>query len=559
MSKKGFQASFFFTTNATAFSQGDVINPKPLHQEKSWASCGPSNKVGNQPIFPSAFGVPYTPRSPLASSSNEHAFVKNAFQSDSKSPTQQQPASIFQPTTTEQPPVHPSLSLPRNNFAKGTTAAFYSPTEIIVDQRRDRMLHISAMPEFAQKSPEELRYEDYSRECKGLPCSYSSHAAPAPDLKHWDRTFGPPKQYFGDPKPKYSGQLPIFPGAADSYSGASLFSHPTSSPFTAAQFPKHGFSSAPFAAAFRASPLTSESSGGLFGKPSPGYAFTLFGAPLSNSAASGSASLGDGAASNNNPAGKPLFGKPAAANPQSNATSTAPAVFSPQADEIIPSAASSTPTSTPLFGAPNTGDSIANPTALGSNTSSRWNRWLDSVAPTASAKVPHAPTTLFGALNANPTALASSTSVASTASAKAPHAFAFSTPTGSTSDATPTPFASVAKSISLEGSTTLPHCTPSTVQATSVSPPLFGSSEYPTTSQGSQVVPFQPETVKQDDCILQFQHICSMPQNSDKCAEELRFEDYKVNRKGQSGNQPYPSVHPSKIGVSTGVFPRLHA
>lgn len=78
---------------------------------------------------------------------------------------------------------------------------------------------------------------------------------------------------------------------------------------------------------------------------------------------------------------------------------------------------------------------------------------------------------------------------------------------------------------------------------------------YPTTGQGSRVVQFSPETIKQADQTQQFRHICSMAQYADKSSEELRFEDYVTNCKGQPGSQPYPSVHPSKIGGSTGVLP----
>lgn len=77
---------------------------------------------------------------------------------------------------------------------------------------------------------------------------------------------------------------------------------------------------------------------------------------------------------------------------------------------------------------------------------------------------------------------------------------------------------------------------------------------YPTTGQGSRVLPFQPETIKQADQTQQFRHISAMSQYADKSTEELRFEDYAANCKGQPGGQPYPSVHPSKIGA-TGTLP----
>jgi hypothetical protein len=79
--------------------------------------------------------------------------------------------------------------------------------------------------------------------------------------------------------------------------------------------------------------------------------------------------------------------------------------------------------------------------------------------------------------------------------------------------------------------------------------PQYG---YPSTGQGSRVVPFQPEVVKQADQTQQFRHISAMSQYADKSPEELRFEDYMNNCKGQPGGQPYPTVHPSKMPGATG-------
>lgn len=79
-------------------------------------------------------------------------------------------AAATQPNAIQQPPAapHPQLGYPTNG--QGSRVAPFQPENTkLQDQAVQQFRTISAMPAYADKSPEELRLEDYSNNCKGAP------------------------------------------------------------------------------------------------------------------------------------------------------------------------------------------------------------------------------------------------------------------------------------------------------------------------------------------------------------------------------------------------------